>query len=129
MRPDDPLAGRTRIGPDDLAAAHLIRPPEQSTSRSHLDRHFTGLGITRTAGSDAGVADWATAVHLAELGLGHALVPELPGWRDPDRSGGPVLVPVPDLPPLAVGWAVRRWATLTPLARAFADLVAEHCGR
>ncbi|MEU8488069.1 LysR family transcriptional regulator [Streptomyces sp. NPDC048641] len=129
VRPDDPLAGRARIDPGDLAAAHLIRPPEQSTSRAHLDRHFTGLGIVRPAGPDAGVADWATAVHLAELGLGHALVPELPGWRGQDRAGGPVLVPVPDLPPLAVGWAVRRWSTLTPLARAFADLVAEHCGR
>ncbi|MEU6661762.1 LysR family transcriptional regulator [Streptomyces sp. NPDC046821] len=127
VRRDDPLAAREYIEPDDLGTAQLIRPPEQSTSRFHLDRHFAGLGIVRTAESDAGVADWATAVHLAELGLGHAIVPELPGWRDPARVG-PVLVPVPALPPLAVGWAVRRWATLTPLARGFADLVAEHCG-
>ncbi|TWV52838.1 LysR family transcriptional regulator, partial [Streptomyces misionensis] len=25
------------------------------------------------------------------------------------------------------GWAVRRWDALTPLARAFADTVAECC--
>ncbi|MFF2508932.1 LysR family transcriptional regulator [Streptomyces sp. NPDC058067] len=126
VRADDPLAARERIEPDDLAAAHLIRPPEGSTSRALLDRNFAALGIVRTDGPDAGVADWATAVHLAELGLGHAVVPELPGWRDPDRVG-PALVPVPSLPPLAVGWAVRRWSTLTPVAKGFADLVAEHC--
>ncbi|WP_410099200.1 hypothetical protein [Streptomyces sp. STR69] len=31
------------------------------------------------------------------------------------------------LPPLPVGWAVRRRDALTPLARAFADTVARSC--
>lgn len=72
---------------------------------------------------DTSVADWDTAILLAELGLGYAVVPELPGWRD-GRHPGVRLVPVPELPPLWAGWAVRRWAALSPLARAFADMVA-----
>ncbi|WP_284116867.1 hypothetical protein [Streptomyces fragilis] len=31
--------------------------------------------------------------------------------------------PIPELPPLQVGWAVRRWDALPPLARIFADTV------
>lgn len=129
VRPDDPLVGRTRIGPDDTAAAHLIRPPEQSTSRSHLDRHLSGLGITGSAGSDAGVADWATAVHLAELGLGHALVPELPGWRDPDRAAWPGPRPRtgPAAPRRRLGGPALGHAH--PAGEGLRRLVAEHCGR
>ncbi|SCG04401.1 hypothetical protein GA0115260_107091, partial [Streptomyces sp. MnatMP-M27] len=33
--------------------------------------------------------------------------------------------PIPALPPLPVGWAARRWDALPPLARAFADTVAD----
>ncbi|GAA3425970.1 hypothetical protein GCM10018953_31530 [Streptosporangium nondiastaticum] len=36
-------------------------------------------------------------------------------------------LPLPNLPPLPVGWAVRRWDALTPLARTFADMVRRHC--
>jgi DNA-binding transcriptional LysR family regulator len=71
------------------------------------------------------VADWDTAILLAELGIGHAIVPALPGLADP--SGGPVrTIPIPALDPLTVGWAVRRWSVLSPLAAKFADLV---CGQ
>ncbi|GAA2409242.1 hypothetical protein GCM10010255_51660 [Streptomyces coeruleofuscus] len=53
-------------------------------------------------------------------------MPVLPGWEVP--GDGPLrLVPVPDLPPLPVGWAVRRRDALTPLARVFADTVARGC--
>jgi DNA-binding transcriptional LysR family regulator len=83
------------------------------------------LGIPAAA-SDTSVADWDTAILLAELGLGHAVVPALPGRRD---SGHPGLrfVPVPALPPLTVGWAARQWDALSPAARAFADTVTRHC--
>ncbi|MYS45241.1 LysR family transcriptional regulator, partial [Streptomyces sp. SID5998] len=38
-------------------------------------------------------------------------------------------LPIAGLPELPVGWAVRRWADLTPLARAFADTVGAMCAR
>jgi DNA-binding transcriptional LysR family regulator len=75
---------------------------------------------------DTSVADWDTALMLAELGLGRAVVPALPGLDVPGR-GNVRLVPVPALRPLSVGWAVRRWDALSPSARAFADTVTESC--
>jgi DNA-binding transcriptional LysR family regulator len=122
-RADDPLAVRDVIGPEDLAAIRYIAYPESSASRQRLEERFVRLGISPPA--PAGVADWDTAILLAELGIGHAIVPALPGLADP--SGGPVrTIPIPALDPLTVGWAVRRWSVLSPLAAKFADLV---CGQ
>lgn len=122
VRADDPLAARPAIDPADLIDIRLVRLPPNSISGARLDAAFTELGVR--AGSDTSVADWDTALLLAELGLGHTVVPAVPGLRAaPD---GPLrLVPVPALPPLPVGWAVRRWDALTPLARAFADSVGD----
>ncbi|MFF4234207.1 LysR family transcriptional regulator [Streptomyces sp. NPDC001820] len=121
VRADDPLAGRPCVSTADLTDVSLIRLPQNSTSGARLDAAFAELGV-RTS-SDTSVADWDTALLLAELGLGHAVVPVLPGWQIP--GDGPLrLVPIPDLPLLPVGWAVRRWDALTPLARVFADTVA-----
>ncbi|MFK0218250.1 LysR family transcriptional regulator [Streptomyces vinaceus] len=125
VRADDPFAARPRIEPADLTGIRHIRLPENSASRAHLDAALAQSGIRIR--SDTGVADWDTALLLAELGLGHAVVPALPGWRVPGSDGPLRLVPIPALPPLAVGWAVRRWAALSPLARVFADDVARSC--
>ena len=127
VRADDPLADRPRATTaeltDILDDIRLIRLPQNSTSGARLDAAFAELGIRSR--SDTGVADWDTALLLAELGLGHAVVPALPGRQVPDD--GPLrLIPLPDLPALPVGWAVRRWDALAPLARVFADTVA-HC--
>ncbi|WP_399920853.1 LysR family transcriptional regulator [Streptomyces kanamyceticus] len=124
VRADDPLADRPCVEPAELAAGQIITPPANSTSRAHLDAHLGELGVTLPAGTS--VADWDTAVLLTELGLGQAVVPALPAGRG-DAPAGLRMVPIPRLPPLSVGWAVRRWDALSPLARAFADTVAEHC--
>ncbi|MFI6642664.1 LysR family transcriptional regulator [Streptomyces sp. NPDC050504] len=123
VRTDDPLADRTEITAHDLDGTRCVRLPPNSVSGSRLEDAFAELGI-RT-GSDTSVADWDTALLLAELGVGRAVVPAVQGLTVP--GGGLRLVPVPALPPLAVGWAVRRWDALPPLARAFADTVAESC--
>ncbi|MER5727281.1 LysR family transcriptional regulator [Streptomyces sp. NPDC002138] len=124
VRAGDPLAGRSRVGAAELNDISLIRLPSNSTSGARLDDAFAALGVRSS--SDTSVADWDTALLLAELGLGHAVVPVPPGRPVP--GDGPVrLVPLPDLPPLQVGWAVRRWDALTPLARVFADAVARSC--
>ncbi|MFI7388320.1 LysR family transcriptional regulator [Streptomyces sp. NPDC049813] len=130
VRDDDALAARPHAGPEELrASAQLILPPAHSTSRAHLDERFAELGLVGGPAAGTGIADWDTAVHLAELGLGHALVPDLPGLRRPGGTPAPglTLLPVPCLPPLRAGWAVRRWSALSPLARAFADTVAHTC--
>ncbi|MZE81798.1 LysR family transcriptional regulator, partial [Streptomyces sp. SID5475] len=77
VRDDDPLAGKSAVGPGDLAGIQHIRLPENSTSGSRLDSQLPRLGVP--SASATSVADWDTAVLLAELGLGHALVPAMPG--------------------------------------------------
>ncbi|MFG3229266.1 LysR family transcriptional regulator [Kitasatospora sp. NPDC048194] len=123
---DDPLATRDRIEPADLQDARLIGLPQNSVSRSQLDDWLGKSGIRPAF--DTSVTDWDTAILLAELGLGQAVVPALPEWQGPGHPGRRLL-PLPDLPGLTVGWALRDWDTLYPPARAFADTVAAHCGR
>ncbi|MFF1695806.1 LysR substrate-binding domain-containing protein [Streptomyces sp. NPDC058257] len=121
---DDPIAAKPLITTADLAEIQLIGLPEETTSRARLDAWFTEHGVSPA--SDTSVADWDTALLLAELGLGHAIVPDLPGWRGP---GHPDLhlIPIPELPTLWTGWAVRRWDALSPLAKSFAVTVGHNC--
>ncbi|CAL9476720.1 LysR family transcriptional regulator [Streptomyces sp. Tu 3180] len=127
MRSDDPLATRPSLDPRELQDLRLIRLPPNSTSAAHLDAACAESGVRFTF--DTSVADWDTALLLAELGLGRAVVPALPGHAVPGEEGPLRLVPIRALRPLSVGWAVRRWDALTPLARAFADTVTDSCRR
>ncbi|MFE8942422.1 LysR family transcriptional regulator [Streptomyces sp. NPDC007856] len=122
---DDPLAGRSQLDAADLTGVRLIRLPPNSTSAVHLDAACAELGVRFTY--DTSVADWDTALLLAELGVGRAVVPAVPGLPVPG-AGELRLVPLPGLRPLPVGWAVRRWDSLSPPARAFAHTVAEFRG-
>ncbi|MEU6380056.1 LysR family transcriptional regulator [Streptomyces sp. NPDC046909] len=119
VRADDPLAGRERLGVEELAdGVRLIRLPPNSASAAQLDASCAELGVRFIY--DTNVADWDTALLLAELGVGRAVVPELSGLA---TTAGLRLVPLPGLRALPVGWAVRRWDALSPPARAFADTV------
>ncbi|WP_241777760.1 LysR family transcriptional regulator, partial [Streptomyces sp. CT34] len=74
----DPLATRERIEPDELTALRLIQLPENSTSRMRLDGHLGHQDSGQVPPpSTTSVADWDTALLLAELGVGPAVVPEL----------------------------------------------------
>lgn len=121
-RSDDPWSARTSLEPAELNDIRLIRLPPNSASAAHLEQACAESGIA--FGYDTSVADWDTALLLAELGVGRALVPALPGLAVPGE-GTLRLIPVPALRPLSVGWAVRRWDALSPPARAFADTVVE----
>ncbi|MGI5238958.1 LysR family transcriptional regulator [Dactylosporangium sp. CA-139066] len=117
---DHPLAGRAAIEPGDLAGLRLIRLPAQSTSGAVLEAWLAAAGVD--AAGPASVADWDTAVLLAELGVGAAVVPATPGAYAAHASLR--LIPIPALPRLTVGWAARRWSALSPLTREFADTIA-----
>jgi DNA-binding transcriptional LysR family regulator len=127
VRSDDPLAEHGRVkAAADLTDVRLTGLPPNSASAAHLDAACAELGVRFAY--DTSVADWDTALLLAELGVGRAVVPVLPGLAE-TGSGELRLIPLPDLRPLPVGWAVRRWDALSPPARAFADTVVEWRGR
>lgn len=124
MRAGEIYSDRAFVELPELSGLRLIRLPEGSSSGGRLDAAIGASGIG--VGADAGIADWDTALLLAELGVGHAIVPALPGW--PLLGDGNVrLVPLRGLPPLTVGWAVRSWDALSPLARSFAEAVTRNC--
>lgn len=120
VRADDPLAERGDVRPGDLSGIRYIAHPENSASRQRLEENLVRLGVTPP--EPVGVADWDTAILLAELGVGHALVPALP--RLVPGPDGPVrALPIPALGTITVGWAARQWTALSPLVAEFADLV------
>ncbi|WP_190025283.1 LysR family transcriptional regulator [Streptomyces hiroshimensis] len=121
VHPDDPLAAESALGAADLARTHLIRPPSGTSSGRQVDDAL-GPGLSSRATTRA--TDWDTALLLAELGLGHALIPAMPGLVSP--SGAARLIPVTGIPSLDVGWAARQWSALAPAAQEFAATVTRH---
>ncbi|GAU69538.1 LysR family transcriptional regulator [Streptomyces sp. NBRC 110611] len=123
MRHDDPLAAETELSADALSrlsGIQLIRPPSSTSSGRQVDLHLGPDRMARQAPTSA--TDWDTALLLAELGLGHALVPAMPGLSG--RPGNELrLVPVTGMSPLRVEWAARQWSALSPLAEQFAATV------
>jgi DNA-binding transcriptional LysR family regulator len=122
MRGGEAYSDRAWIEVPELSGLRLIRLPEGSSSGGRLDAALAEVSLA----ADAGIADWDTALLLAELGVGHAIVPALPGWRLLGE-GNVRLVPIRGLPPLTVGWAVRSWDALSPLTRTFAEAVSRNC--
>jgi DNA-binding transcriptional LysR family regulator len=124
MREGEIYSDRVFVEVPELSGLRLIRLPDGSNSGGALEAALTASGIG--VETDAGVADWDTAMLLAELGVGHAIVPALPGLSLLRERGTVRLVPLRGLPPLTVGWAVRNWNALSPLARTFAEAVTRH---
>ncbi|MEU3753423.1 LysR family transcriptional regulator [Streptomyces olivoreticuli] len=124
VRPDDPLARETELCAEDLARTRLIRPPAGTSSGRQVEHYLGAHGLPPRA-TTTRATDWDTALLLAELGLGHALIPAVPGLRDQSRDGVR-LIPVTGIPSLDVGWAARQWSALSPSAREFAATVARH---
>lgn len=122
MRSDAAFADRALVEVSDLYGLRLIMPPDGTNSAELLAAPLAAMSLA----PDAGVADWDTALLLAELGVGHAIVPALPGWRQLG-NGNLRLVPLRGLPSISVGWAARSWDALPPLARSFAKTVNRSC--
>lgn len=122
MRGDAAYAARVWVDASDLSGLRLIRSPEGTSSGEMLAAALADVSLA----DDAGVADWDTALLLAELGIGHAIVPALPGWRQLG-NGNLKLVPLHGFPPIPVGWAARSWNALPPPARTFTETVNRNC--
>jgi DNA-binding transcriptional LysR family regulator len=120
VRADDPLSERGALRPQDLRDIRAIAMPPSTTSRSQLTDQLSSHGVRLRFA--ATVDDWDTAVLLAEVGVGHALVPAM--WiHDLDRHRRLRALPIEDLAPVTFGWAARRWDALPESARRFASMV------
>jgi DNA-binding transcriptional LysR family regulator len=121
MRAGEIYADRAWVEVAELSGLSLVRLPEESISGARLAAALANV----TLADDAGAGDWDTALLLAELGVGHAVVPRLPG--PPPGDTALRLVPLRGLAPLAVGWASRAGDVPGPAARAFAETVSRSC--
>ncbi|RLU85856.1 LysR family transcriptional regulator [Streptomyces griseocarneus] len=124
VRHEDPLAQEAALSAEDLARTRLIRPPTGTSSGRQVENYLGAHGLPPRA-TTTRATDWDTALLLAELGLGHALIPAVPALVD-QPGDGVRLIPVTGIPSLEVGWAARQWSALTPSAREFADTVTRH---
>ena len=121
MRTGEIYSERAFVEVPELSGLRLVKLPEDSTSGAKLATALADVSLA----ADVGIADWDTAMLLAELAVGHAIVPRIPG---PHPVDAPLrLVPIRGLPPVSVGWAVRSWQALSPVARTFAETVSRNC--
>jgi DNA-binding transcriptional LysR family regulator len=121
-RDDDPLAERQSLRPRDLDNIRAIALPGSTSSRSQLADQLSAHGVQHQVA--ATVDDWDTAVLLAEIGVGHALVPAM--WvHDLDRHRRLRAIPIDGLTPVTFGWAARRWSSLPTSAHTFVAAVNE----
>ncbi len=105
----------------ELRADGYVAVDSSSTGRQMLSTALERRGARLAP--VATVGDWDSAVLLVELGLGWTIVPAT-HVRGDAHPGELSISPVSDLEPIAFGWAARRFASLSPLAAAFAaDLV------
>ncbi len=116
----DGLANRADLRPRDLRSIRAIAMPAHATSRSQLDQQLAGHGVQLQFA--ATVDDWDTAIHLVELGVGHAIVPAL--WiHDLQRHRRLDALPIHGLEPVTFGWAARTWDVVPDYAKTFASMV------
>ncbi|NIH83843.1 LysR family transcriptional regulator [Amycolatopsis granulosa] len=114
---DDPLAARDSITVDELATLPNLVLPVSSSSLSAL-HPMLGAANFR----DAGVAEWDTAMLLAETGVNRALVATIPRYA-PAELPHLRFVPIDDLKAPTAGWAARSWAELPKPILEFAETV------
>jgi DNA-binding transcriptional LysR family regulator len=123
VRDDHKLARRKRIKPEQLKDLGFIGLRGYVSPDSQLARELAEHGVVIRA--ETMVDDWDTAALLVSLGLGAAIVPSLHA-RSFEKGGGVRGVRLEGLQPIRFGWAARRFANLSPVARDFTRLVDEH---
>jgi len=122
VRRDDPLASRRQVRIQDLRGIRYISMSEATSHGGLIRERLAKEGVTLTPA--ARVDDFDTGNVFVELGLGHAIVPAVQG-RDFDRGGRVKAIPIQGFPPIAVGWAARRFRLLPPVALEFMDILRE----
>jgi DNA-binding transcriptional LysR family regulator len=122
LQSQHPLARRRRIAVSDLRGLELIGLASQSSAYSSLAQRLATSGII--VNTTATVDDWDLAYVLVTLGLGSAIVPAFHA-HEFVRQGAVIALPIDGLEPIEVGWAARRFASLSRPAISFMQIMDE----
>jgi DNA-binding transcriptional LysR family regulator len=114
------LARRARIGLLELSGLELVGLSAQSSAFTTLTQALTHKGVVLDTTTT--VDDWDLAYVLVSLGLGSAIVPAFHA-HEFVRQGSVHSVAIDGLDALEFGWAARRFASLSPLALSFMELM------
>jgi DNA-binding transcriptional LysR family regulator len=103
---DEPLAHTKHLKARQLKNISYIALKESSTSQNQLSRLLLDKGVQ--CQTITTVDDWDTAIQFVDMGLGYAITPlrHADNLRNQHRVAS---IPIVDLPPVAFGWASRRW--------------------
>jgi DNA-binding transcriptional LysR family regulator len=123
---NDPLARRRRLHLRDLKGIRYLGLAEGTTHRGALEQAAEEQGVTLRP--EIVFDDFDTASTFVELDLGQAIVPAVHAHHFA-QTGAVKAIPIVDLPPVAVGWAFRRWNHLAPPAREFVELFGRELGK
>jgi DNA-binding transcriptional LysR family regulator len=122
----DPLSRRRRVQIGDLREIRYVALSRGTSTYSVVERVLRDRGVSLRA--TATVDDFDTAVLFVQLGLGHAIVPAIHARNLLDGQQARA-VEIVGFPPIALGWAARRFASLTPLACEFMRLFSARASR
>lgn len=122
---DSPLARRRRLRLRDLAALPYVGLSHETQSHGYIERHSRAQGIALEPSIT--VDDFDTASIFVELGLGYAIVPAVQAWNF-SRERTLASVRIEGFEPIPIGWAARRWSSLSVVARSFVDGFREEMG-
>jgi len=121
----DPLR-RRRVQISDLREIRYVALPRGTSTYSVIDSVLRDRGVSLRP--TATVDDFDTAVLFVQLGLGHAIVPAIHARNLLDGQQARA-VEIVGFPPIALGWAARRFGSLTPLACEFMRLFSARARR
>lgn len=121
-----PLANRKRITVEDLEGLELIGLSPNSMAFGALRDDLTSQGIAIKPTTI--VDDWDLAYVLVRLGMGSAIVPSFHA-QEFVAQGHVAAVLIKGLQPVRVGWAARRFDSLTRPALDFMELLEEELRR
>jgi DNA-binding transcriptional LysR family regulator len=119
---DRPLAKQASLRLEELNGVEHIGLVEGMTSRSQLSTALARANVTLD--TTMTVCDWDTAITLVELGLGSTIVPSWHAHASTSQAAV-VAIPISDLPPIRVGWAMRESHELLKPAKGFMKLLKQ----
>lgn len=115
----DPLSQFKSLKARELKNISYIALKDSSTSQNQLTQQLLDKGVQCQAITT--VDDWDTAIQFVEMGLGYAITPQRHA-ENLQRQHKIISIPITDLPPVAFGWACRRWKSLPKVAVEFVEL-------